>query len=98
MTKIDLRFSRSMDQRHEHLLLQSHEFPYRILHLRVFTLVAHLPDPFVDPLGGVALFLRQAFVFFDDLSDPLKVGANLWLWTSLPQSIPWGLGIHQYLL
>ena len=51
---------------------------------------APLPDPFVDPLGGVALLLWQAFVFFDDLRDPLKVGANLWLRTSLPQAIPWG--------
>ena len=34
-------------------------------------LVAHLPNPFVDSLGGVALFLWQAFVFFDDSSDPL---------------------------
>ena len=53
----------------------------------------HLPDALVDPLGRVALFPRQRFVFFDDLSDPLQVGAaNLRLGAGLLQTIPGGSG------
>ena len=56
-----------------------------------------LPD--LDSIiGRVALFLRQGLVFFNDLSDPLKLGANLRLGAGLLQSIPRGLRVGQYLL
>jgi len=87
-----------MNQWHEHLLLHPQELPHRLLHLGVFARVAHLPDPLIDPLGRVALFLRQDFVFFDDLSDPLKVGTDLRLGAGLLQTITRGLGMLQYLL
>ena len=65
-----------MDQRHEHPLLHPVQFPHRLLHLGISSLITHPPDAVVDPLGGMALFLREGFVFFDDLSDPLKLGAD----------------------
>jgi hypothetical protein len=60
--------------------------------------VPHLPQTLIDPLARVALFLREGFVFFDDLSDPLKVGANLRLGAGLLQTITRGLRMGQYLL
>jgi hypothetical protein len=42
--------------------------------------------------------LERNWPKFDELSDPLKVGANLWLGARLFQSIARGLGILQYLL
>ena len=47
-----------MKQRHEDLPLHPQQLVHRFLHLRVLSPVAHLPDAFVDPLSGVALFLR----------------------------------------
>ena len=87
-----------MNQRHEDLLLHPQKPPHRILHLGILSPVPHLPVALVDPLGRVALFLREGFVFFDDLSDPLKVGANLRLGAGLLQTITRGLRMGQYLL
>ena len=47
------------------------------------TLITHLLDPIIDALGRVTLLFGVTFVFFDDLSDPLLIGANLWLGTFL---------------
>ena len=66
-----------MNQWHEDLLLHPQEILHRFLHLGVLSPEPHLPQALIDPLGRVALFLRQGFVFFDDLSDPLKIGTNL---------------------
>ena len=46
------------------------------------TLITHLLDPIIDALGRVTLLFGVTFVF-DDLSDPLLIGANLWLGTFL---------------
>ena len=77
-----------MDQWHEHLLLHPQKLPHRILYLGVLSPIAHLPDALVDRLGQMALFLWKGFVFFDDLSDPLKTRANLRLGSGLLQTIP----------
>ena len=42
--------------------------------------------------------LERNWPKFDELSDPLKVGANLRLGAGLLQSIPRGLRVGQYLL
>ena len=60
---------------------------------RFYKLFPPMTTYFVEPLGGVALLLRQGLVVFDDLSDSLKVGADLRLGTRLLQTIPRGLGI-----
>ena len=51
-------------------------------------------DPPVGPFDGEALLLRQGLVFFDDLSDSLKVGADLRLGARLLQTIPRGFRIR----
>jgi hypothetical protein len=79
-----------MNQRHEHLLLHPQKLPHRLLHLGVLSSMAHRPDPLGDPLGRVPLLLRQHFVFFDDLSDSLQLGADLRLGAGLLQTIPVG--------
>jgi len=81
-----------MNQRHKNLLLHPQELPHRFLHLGVLSPVAHLPQAFIDPLGRVTLFLRQGFVFFDDLSNPLKVGADLRLGRGSFRRYPGGSG------
>jgi hypothetical protein len=98
ISKIHLRLSHPMDQRHEHLLLHPQDLPHRILHLGVLSPIAHLPQALINPLGRVTLFLRQGFVFFDDLCDPLKVGANLRLGAGLLQAISGRLRVGQDLL
>jgi hypothetical protein len=97
ITKIHPRLSHPMNQRYEHLLLHPQLLPHRFLHLGISPLVAHLLDALLDPLGRVALFLRQRFVLFDDLSDLLQVEANLLLRTGILQTIPRGLRMGQYL-
>ena len=76
-----------MHQRHEDFLLHPQEFPHRFLHLSVLPPLPHLPQTLIGPLARVALLLRQSR-FFDDLSDPLKIGANLRLRARLLQMIP----------
>jgi len=85
-------------QRHEHFPLHTLYLSYRFLDLRVFALISHLLNPMVYPLGGMPLLLGKLFILFDDLSDLLKIRANLWLWAGLLCPVAWGFGIRQYLL
>jgi hypothetical protein len=79
-------------------VLSSQELLHRLLHLGISSLVTHPPNAVLDPLGGVSLFLRYGLVFFDDLYDPLKVGANLRLGAGLLQTISRRLRMGHYLL
>ena len=48
-------------------------------HLGVITWVSRLLDTLIYTLRRVTLLVQQRFVLFDDLSDPRKVGVDLWL-------------------
>ena len=87
-----------MNQRQEDLLPHPQQLPHRFLHLGVLSPVPHLPDTLLDPLGRVALFLREGFVFFDDLSDPFKAGADLCPGARLLQAMAGRPGMLQCLL
>ncbi len=98
VTKIYLRFSRAVIQRHMHLLGQPLYLPNRFLDLGILALVAHLLDALVYTLGSMTLLLWKCFILFYDPSNLLKVGANLRLGAGVVHPITGRLGMLDYLL
>ena len=97
VSKIDLRFTWIVNQRHEYFLLApfniTHSFPY----LRVSTLVSRLFYTLIYPLGCVPLLFGLGFVAFNDLSNLLKVCTDLRLRTGSLHPVTGQLRILQYL-
>jgi len=98
VAKVDLRFTRLMDQGNEDFLASLADFPNGFLDLGVSTLVALLLQPFKDAFGGVALFAGNASIFEEELTDTVLIGAELRLGDRLLTSIARRLAMSQDLL